>query len=120
SAVALTGRSTDFKTSSRTTESAGTSAPGQRRGRNAEIGVIGRTFAFSGKIGPPAEELYAVEPTGVETMTPSHTSSSIRTLPFTWTRIFAELWVSRIIETSLNAVSLCFLPCLSVTDISSG
>ncbi len=53
----------------------GSKAPRQRRGRNALIGVNGSRLAESGTIGPWADRLYAVDPAGVDTSTPSQISS---------------------------------------------
>ena len=61
----------------------GSSAPRQRRGRNGLIGVSASSEALIGMIGPCAERLYAVEPAGVATSTPSAISSGSRSLPST-------------------------------------
>ena len=68
-------------TSTRTCARSGRSAPCQRRGRKGLIGVSAMSDALIGMIGPWAERLYAVEPAGVATSTPSATSSGSRTSP---------------------------------------
>ena len=67
----------------------GRSAPRQRRGRNAEIGVSAKRRASSGRIGPLAEKLYAVDPAGVAASTPSAINSGSRSVPLTLMRSFA-------------------------------
>jgi len=57
SAVALTGRFSGFKTSKTTLASAFTSAPLQRRGRKALIGVSAKISDVSGSTGPWADKL---------------------------------------------------------------
>ena len=52
SAVTLTGRFLDSKTLNSKRDFSRMSAPFQRRGRKADIGVRARTFAPIGKIGP--------------------------------------------------------------------
>src|SRR5690606_35408405 len=57
SAAALTGRLYGSTTWKRISVSALSTAPRQRRGRNAAIGVSATTFEPSGRIGPCAEKL---------------------------------------------------------------
>ncbi len=57
SATALTGRLSASSTSIVTLAWSGSSAPRQRRGRKAEIGVSASSGASSGRIGPLAERL---------------------------------------------------------------
>ena len=83
SATALTGRLSCSSTSTLIFALWDSSAPRQRRGRNGLIGVSASSCALIGRIGPCAERLYAVEPAGVATSTPSQTSSSSRTVPST-------------------------------------
>ena len=89
SAVALTRRSLGFCTSKIMIALDGSSAPRQRLGLNALIGVSASRSLPSGMIGPAADRLYAVEPAGVATITPSHIISSIRGTPSTMILILA-------------------------------
>ncbi len=59
-------------------------------------------------------------PAGVDTKTPSQTSSSSRTLPFRWIRTLAACLVWRSSETSLNATAPTLPPASVTATISSG
>ena len=67
SATTETGRFAASNTSILTFAASGRSAPRQRLGRKAEIGVNARSGASRGNMGPLAERLYAVDPAGVAT-----------------------------------------------------
>ena len=71
SATAATGRLSASMISIVTFALFGSSAPRQRRGRKGLIGVSASNGALIGMIGPCADKLYAVEPAGVATRTPS-------------------------------------------------
>src|SRR5882724_982083 len=120
SAVALTGRLYGSSISNFTSVPARKIAPRQRRGRNGLIGVIASTSAPSGRIGPCADRLYAVDPADVQTSTPSHMSSSIFTAPFKATRICAACLVWRSSDTSLNASDDDVAPDSPTASITSG
>src|SRR6185312_8028018 len=110
SAVALTGRLPGSRMRSVTWVRCGRIAPRQRRGRNGLIGVSASTFASSGRIGPCADRLYAVEPAGVATMMPSQTRLGSLTVSLSFTSRCAAwlLWRSR--DTSLNACARWLVP----------
>jgi hypothetical protein len=67
------------------------------------IGVKASIWLPSGRIGPLADRLYAVDPAGVATRMPSQARSAMRTLSFTVISSRAVWRVSRSSETSLMA-----------------
>ncbi len=120
SATTDTGRFSGSSTRKRIVLRSGSSAPRQRRGRKGLIGVSARSLESSGRIGPLAERLYAVDPAGVATSTPSQTSSLIRTFSSTETSILAVWRVSRSSDTSLMAQNSCLLPSCRIASMHSG